>query len=197
MELKPKLNEAKAVQVAGLFLLRAGGKMNYMKLVKLMYLVDRTALAEWGRSLTYDDMFSLKNGPILSVVLDLIDEGVRPNVKSVWCEHISSPSSYEVKLMKATLTTKLSRAEKNLIDRVFEQYGHLDVWSLVDLLHNTLPEWKDPGSYRLPISYSEILRIEGWSDEDISSVNDDLADLAVMDALISGRNIKDTILAAA
>ena len=52
----PDFNEAKAVQIAGFFLRLAGGEMNYMKLIKLMYLVDRTALAEWGRSLTYDNI---------------------------------------------------------------------------------------------------------------------------------------------
>lgn len=195
----PDFNEAKAVQIAGFFLrLTDGEKMNYMKLIKLMYLVDRTALAEWGRSLTYDKMFSLKHGPILSLVRDLINEGVPPNSESIWCQHISPPNAYEVKLIKETLTTKLSRAEKDLIRRIFEKYGHLDVWELVDLLHKILPEWKDPGSSRLTISPHEILKIEGWSDEDISLVDDDLEVVAVMDHLLSDRGINmDAMLAVA
>jgi|688.fasta_scaffold277955_1 uncharacterized phage-associated protein len=194
----PHFNEAKAVQIAGFFLRLAGGEMNYMKLVKLMYLVDRTALAEWGRSLTYDEMYALKHGPILSFVLDLIDEGVPPNSESIWCQHISPPSSYEIKLIKETLTTKLSRAEKNLIGRVFEQYGHLGHWELVELLHRILPEWKNPASSRYTITYHEILKFEGWSDEEISSVDDDFESVATMDAVLSGRNINmDEVLAVA
>jgi hypothetical protein len=193
----PDFNEAKAVQIAGFFLRLAGGEMNYMKLVQLMYLVDRTALAEWGRSLTYDNIYSLKDGLILGFILDLIKKGVVPNSECIWYQYISPPSSYDVKLIKETLTTKLSKADKTLIESIFEQYGHLNVWDL-NTFHKTLPEWKAQTSSRYAIDYHEILKIEGWSDEDIASVDDDLESMAIMDALLSGKNINmDEVLAVA
>ena len=191
----PEFNETKAVQIAGFFLRLAGGEMNYMKLVKLMYLVDRTALVEWGRSLTYDNIYSLKDGLILGFVLDLIKKGAVPNSENIWYKYISSPSSYEIKLIKETLTTKLSKADRRLIDSIFEQYGHLNEVDL-NLFHKTLPEWKPQTSSRYTISYHEIMKIAGCSDEEIASVDDDLESLAIMDALLSDKNINmDEVLA--
>src|ERR1022692_1541243 len=43
--------------------------MNYMLLIKLLYLLDRRALSLWGRPVTGDDYFSMKYGPVLSEVL--------------------------------------------------------------------------------------------------------------------------------
>ncbi len=37
-----------------------GGTMSYMKLIKLLYIVDRQALISWGRPITYDCYMSLK-----------------------------------------------------------------------------------------------------------------------------------------
>jgi len=57
--MKPGFNEAKATQAAALLLKLRGGRMNYMKLIKLLYLVDRTALIRWGRPVTFDSYCSM------------------------------------------------------------------------------------------------------------------------------------------
>ena len=101
----------------------------------------------------------------------------------------------EIKLIKETLTTKLSKADRRLIDSIFEQYGHLNEVDL-NLFHKTLPEWKPQTSSRYTISYHEIMKIAGCSDEEIASVDDDLESLAIMDALLSDKNINmDEVLA--
>lgn len=50
--MRPRFNEAKSAQLAAVILQMRGGTMHYMKLIKLMYLVDREALISWGRPLT-------------------------------------------------------------------------------------------------------------------------------------------------
>ena len=52
-------NEEKATQVAGALLLKAGGDMPYLKLIKLLYFVDREALLRWGRPVTTDRLVSM------------------------------------------------------------------------------------------------------------------------------------------
>jgi len=44
-----KFDERKAAQVAGRLISQGGGEMNYMALLKLLYLIDREALLRWGR----------------------------------------------------------------------------------------------------------------------------------------------------
>lgn len=49
----PQFNEKKAIQIAAVFVKRVG-VINYVKLIKLMYLSDRKALLNWERPITGD-----------------------------------------------------------------------------------------------------------------------------------------------
>jgi len=65
----------KATEVAGQFLRREGGAINMMKLAKLVYLLDRISVARRGVPVVGGAYFSLRNGPITSEFLDLINSG--------------------------------------------------------------------------------------------------------------------------
>ena len=69
-----RFDEKKATQAASGFLVLSGGKLNYLKLIKLLYLLDRATLLAWGRTVTGDHYYSMKHGPVLSEVLDLITD---------------------------------------------------------------------------------------------------------------------------
>ena len=94
-----KFNEKKTTQVASLFIEKEGGTINYMKLIKLLYFADREALVSWERPLTGDTYFSMKHGPVLSNVLDIINNAGDPEGNSYWYKYISPPSNYEVGLI--------------------------------------------------------------------------------------------------
>jgi len=85
-------HEKKATQAAARMLQLAGGTINYMALIKYLYLVDRGALLRWGRLVTYDDFYEMKLGPVLSTVLNLITEMHLPEEHLFWPQFISEPS---------------------------------------------------------------------------------------------------------
>ena len=58
--MRMRFNEKKATQAAARFLRLCKGCMNYMKLIKLLYIADREALLRWGRPITTD---AYCNGP--------------------------------------------------------------------------------------------------------------------------------------
>lgn len=157
--IKPLFNEIKSTGLASYLLELAGGCLNYMHLIKLMYLVDRQSFCEIGQFVTNDDMYSLHNGPFLGNIHNLITEPAR--IRTVWRQHISAPSNYCVKLLKAdhsTVENTLSDYELELAKKVFERYGNMDIWALIDYLHKILPEWEDPGKgNRKPIDLDIIL----------------------------------------
>lgn len=64
-----RFNDRKATQAAALLLQLRGGKMSYMKLIKLLYLADREALLQWGRPITTDRYVSMNRDPVLSRIL--------------------------------------------------------------------------------------------------------------------------------
>jgi len=179
-----RFNEKKTTQAASRLLKLAGGRMNYMKLIKLLYLADRGAFLRWGRPMSGDAYFSMRWGPVLSEVHDLITEVPNPDRQSSWSEHISASSNYEVELRKDAGDDELSKAEERLIDEIFAAYGHYGPFELVDLLHKTLPEWKEVQSGRTPIEYREILQAGGKTPEEIDEIESELDSLRLIESIL-------------
>jgi uncharacterized phage-associated protein len=176
LDLMPSLQfrEDKATQEAAKLLQLGGGRMNLMKLVKLMYLADRTALVSWGRLITMDSLCSLKHGPIASNVLNLINEQPNPREPRYWHRFISERYvNYDVELIADPEKDQLSPAEEELIDRVFAEHGNKDQWQLSEFTH-TLPEWRDPGDSMKPIQLRDILFPAGYKEEEVQEIEAEL-----------------------
>ena len=138
-----RFREAKTTQVAARLLELRGGPMSYLKLIKLLYIIDREALLRWGRPLTGDRYVSMDHGPVLSQTLNLITEEPRPDEHTFWAEHISQPENFEVRLKNPAASDELSEAELQLIDEIFGRYGRMKRWDLVDLVHHRHEERVD------------------------------------------------------
>ena len=171
-----KFNEKKTTQAALLFLDKSGGGMNYMKLIKLLYLTDRHALVHWERPITGDFYVSMKHGPVLSNVLNIITYGKFPGEESYWYKYIETPEKYEIKL-KCELPEldELNKREMALIDELFEKFKDFDQWEMVEICHEILPEWKDVTWE--PIDIDDILRIENIADSEIKRIQEEIDNL--------------------
>lgn len=167
MDVDLRFNEAKTTQAAALLLRLRGGRMHYLKLLKLLYLADRAALLRWGFPITYDRYVSMNNGPVPSRTYGLIvDEGGN----EYWRRYISAPmGDYEVEAISEAPQGLLSRAEENLLADIFSLHGRKDRWSLVDETHK-LPEWRHPKGSSEPIEIGAILAGGGENAEKIESV---------------------------
>lgn len=82
-------DEKTTVQLAAYFLKKRGGTMSYIKLIKLLYFAEREHIKQTGAPITKDTCFSMRNGPTLSNVLDLINTGLEPDRISYWNSIIS------------------------------------------------------------------------------------------------------------
>jgi uncharacterized phage-associated protein len=165
-------DEKKATEAAAFLLRLRGGRMSYLKLIKLLYLTDREALSRWGFSVTNDRHVSMPHGPVVSNTYNLmIDEGEKP----FWSRYITPPlGQYELELTEETCPTDaLSRAEEELLTEIFGRYGQMSRWQLRDYTHS-LPEWHDPAGSSLPISISEILEAQNIPLEDIAAITSDI-----------------------
>jgi len=163
-------NERKAAQAAAYLLVKHGGQLNYMKLIKLLYLADRQALLDCGKPITGDRMVSMPKGPVLSGILDLITWGQRREETCVGLEYVSPPEGYDVRLVKPGPDfDELSERERSILDEIDARYGNVDKWSLVDLTHR-LPEWRDPRGSSLPIDPADILRAASQPEEQVAHV---------------------------
>ena len=183
--IKFNFNEKKAAQAAALLILRNGGEMNYLALMKLLYLVDREALLRFGKPITGDRVVAMKHGPVLSRVYDLVSQKKQESPQSEWHKFIPRPNTYvfTVKFSGLPETGEMSQAEIAVIDEVFAKFRHMNEWELVAFTHK-LPEWHDPKSSSVPISFEEILRAAGVSRKDIDAVAENAAADNYMDSVL-------------
>ena len=166
-----RFREEKATQAAARLLLKAGGHMTHLLLLKLLYLADREGLRRYGRPVVGDQYFSMDHGPILSRVFDLVKDTKRGKA-SYWSQHIGCARGVYVVLVGDPGQGELSRADIELLDAAFETYGGIDQWMLVDLLHQILPEWRDPQGSSLPIPVEDILRALGKPEDQILAIQE-------------------------
>lgn len=178
----PKYDETKATQLAAVLLHLRGGRMHYLKLIKLMYLIDREGLLRWGFSITNDKYYSLDKGPLLSRTLDLMTQETLGH--AYWKQFISIPlGDWEVQLLKQPEIDELSQAEIELINEIYAKFGPWNRWDLVKYTH-TLPEYRDPKGSSLPIDFEDVLLGAGKRPQEIAEVMNDLEEEALFERLI-------------
>lgn len=187
----PQFNENKATQVAAAFIRLKNGRMNYTRLLKLMYLADRTSLIQTGRPITFDSFAALPFGPVLETVKKRIDTQKAGTREGLWGEHIGldPDNRYFVVLEKECEQDELTKSDLGFISDVFEHYGEMELFEeLIDNVMHNLPEWSDPGNSSFPIEYDDILTLDRDktnSPDDIQSIKEELEGVALMDELLS------------
>lgn len=178
-----QFNELKATQAASRFLALGRGKMLYIKLLKLLYLLDRAALWKWGRPVTTGRYENMEHGPVVMNVYELITGP--PDPGGIWHGHISR-TGYWVRLLKDAGITELSRAEDALLVAIFKKFGAKNRREIIYYCHHHLPEWKDPGKGRkTPLEVTDILKAGNKPDSEIEEILSELESLAIVERMIS------------
>ncbi|MDR1964943.1 MAG: SocA family protein [Planctomycetaceae bacterium] len=128
-----------ALQATGMLLRLNGGRMKYLRLMKLLYLAERDYLEEEADLITGDRMYALPKGPVLSTVYNLILH--RDSQSNRWHRYIKTGEDKYVFLANDPETPDLYRIEKEILERVHNKHKDKDDDQLVEYTHN-LPEWK-------------------------------------------------------
>ncbi len=176
--MQTRFNQRKAAHAAVEFLRLRGNKMSYLKLIKLLYLLDRTALARWERPVTGDRYVSMKLGPVLSNVRDLIVWEQPRNESDLWHQLIQKVGTYDVELKKTVEPDSLSQREVDLIHEISKKFGHMGKFQLAEYTH-TLPEWKKPESDNSasPLEYEDVLKGVGKTPEEAVEICREILDV--------------------
>jgi uncharacterized phage-associated protein len=171
----------KTIQAAAYLLKRQPSRCeNYMRLLKLLYIAERTSLAKRAVPICGDTPYAMRRGPVFSRTLDLI-KGKDP-FSEKW-EQFIQKCGYNVHLKADPGNLHLSRADISILERVADRFQSCDEWALVRWCHRHLPEyqknWKNRGTEkccRIPLEdvLSEIGRL-GDQSRIIEELNADLA----------------------
>ena len=159
-------NEKKAAQVAAFFVHAGGSRLSLLKLMKLMYLAERLSLQQYGEPMIGDKLCSMEHGPVLSHTLNYMN-GLRESSPEGWDSWISDRANHELALKRKIKNVKdeltmLSDADIEILQLLWDQFGHLSPFELRDYTHDSCAEWEDPENTSIPIPYSRLLRCVGY-----------------------------------
>jgi hypothetical protein len=167
-----RFNTQKATEAAYLFIQREGGRLNVMKLAKLVYLLDRLSIAKRGIPVVGGVYFSMKNGPVTSELLDIINAGkLADDESSTWEDLISDRKGHLVELRKADIPIEfISEAEIRLIDEIYREHGTKDQWQIRDWCHQHCGEWTSLQSGRAIIGVEQIAENVGKTPAEVERI---------------------------
>ena len=144
--------------------------MEYIKLVRLMYVAECNSLNDIGAPMIYDFAICLGNGPVLTMTYNLIVEGNQPGENEFWSNYITLPRNGKVILRRSTGNDQISAAEMQIIEEVYSTFGGFRPWILVKFLRDSFLETAKDGFRPIPISYGDILKNSLRSDDEIARV---------------------------
>jgi uncharacterized phage-associated protein len=156
----------KAAQVVAAFLLNGGGKMDKLKLVKLLYLTERESAQHRGRPMLYDEYYSLKHGPICSSSLNGLNGGLDVNV---WSRYIAKDGRKDVYVCQGItrdMLDQISRSDDNILGRIWESFGWMTASQIRNWTHQHCAEYVEVETGRLPITLKQMATAVGYSDVD-------------------------------
>lgn len=161
-------NERKVAQMAAYLLNKGGNRYAHLKLMKLLYLADRESMDQFGFPMTGDETVSMPHGPVLSQTLSLIsgDTVPEPDGWDVW---ISDKENYEVSVKRAFTRNdldELSDSDLDILESVWQKFGHMGKYEIRDYTHNHCSEWIDPQGSSYPIPAERIFMALGKSKEE-------------------------------
>ena len=155
-----RFDPEKSIQAVAFLLRREPHRcMNYMRLLKVLYIAEREIIAESGKPLTGSPVVAMKRGPVLQDVYDLIRS--QHASTPIWSRYFQV-EHFHLEMIDDPGIGKLSRFVTRKLEEVAVRHQNDDEWAMVEFTHK-LPEWvkNDPGESSKWISLEDILESVG------------------------------------
>lgn len=165
------MNIEKLIQIVAYILKKNKGRINYTKLIKILYLADRKSIEKTGWSITGDSYVCMNYGPVLTNLYKLIkDNHINMISQAKWdsCFLVDSRD-----LVAKTLMIPfgiLSDNEIDILDETESRYHNFSYSQMIDVVHdkNICPEWEKPIDKPTELTKEKIMRTLGFSEETIN-----------------------------
>lgn len=153
----------KAAQTIAFFAMKEGGAINVLKVVKLVYLADRESVRLRGHPIQDEGRVSMPHGPVNSLTLDYLNGFYRDD--GGWSQFLRDRADNDVGLASVEVTTdsldELSEREIGILEKVWEEFGHMDRFDLAEWTHNNIAEWEDPNGSSRQIPLDRMMAAVG------------------------------------
>jgi len=173
----------KAAQAASYFAQAEGGRIDKLKLIKLLYLAERESIKKRGHPMFYDEFYSLVHGPICSNSLRALNKEID---ESLWREYIVISDKKNIRSAKKRDPAELkqfSPADRKILAALWAEHGSKTASQLRKWTHENCPEYVEVEAGRLPITYTDLYKVLGYEDP------------AAMEALVQEHRSSEAALA--
>jgi len=134
----------KAIQAINFLSTKEGGKIDKLKVIKLIWLADRYHLRKYGRPIINDTYYAMKLGPVASSAKDILGFNPSSDTEKQYLEKFLSLSALNKNVIKSIAevdTDIFSKTEIEALENIYNEYGNLKAPVLIDVSHQ-FPEWK-------------------------------------------------------
>lgn len=139
-------NIIKIVQVMGFLLnLDDNHKLNRVKLMKLVWAADRTHLRRYGRTVSGDEYYAMRFGPVPSLAYDIAkisnnDYVFDQEVFDYLSEYFIS-NDQDTAMVKSPGTDYLSETDRSVLKEAWDKFGEMDAFDMANDVSHSYPEW--------------------------------------------------------
>ena len=150
-------NLEKATQSLNFFAIKAGGSINKMKAIKLLYFADRYHTRTYGRPISNDQYLAMKYGPVGSSSKDIAENSdfLGDYEKEYTSRFLNTISSLEYESINGVDENVFSETDLEALSFAWEKFSQYDQFELAEITHK-FPEWIKHQT-KLESGYSRIL----------------------------------------
>lgn len=173
----------KKIQASAVLARLEGGRIERLRLLKLLYIADRESLKERACPIIGGRVVAMNNGPLHSTVYNMI-KGETEEPNHDW-ENVFKNDGHNVVLEQEPGRMELSDWEIEKLTAVSESHRSIDTWELAELTHG-FREWQEchfEGSSRT-IPLEKILTVLGFTADEIDEIQKEAEAHARMERLI-------------
>jgi uncharacterized phage-associated protein len=175
----------KATQALNFFANRAGGSINKMKALKLVYFADRYHLRKYGRPVVGDEYLAMNYGPVASATKDLAEmSDFLGEEEARYAKKFIQPSETGRAFNSVSEVDEkvFSESDREALTFAWNRFGRVDKFELSKLTHR-YPDWKRHESSlrskvvsRPPMNYRDFLEDPPPGVEPCHRLDDDMRD---------------------
>lgn len=157
MKILLEFDYKKATQAINYLTKKEGGKIDKLKLIKLVYFADRYHLRKFGRPIVNDAYFAMPYGPVGSSVKDIAEfsDFLAEEENDYASQFISRGSSDNTVVSISDVDKDVfSDSELEALNFSYNEFGNFPASKLVDLAHK-YPEWN---RFEAPLKSKETTR---------------------------------------
>ena len=162
--------DIETAKAAMLYISRKFGKIDFIRLFKILYFAEREHLAKWGDLIVNDTYIAMKNGPVPSIIYDLFKgirgDGFREKKYEIFYSAFKVDGHYCVPLEIPDMDF-LSKSNIDALDKSISEYKDIDSIRLSELSHDIAWNNADKSD---KINFIDIAKAGGASDEMIDYI---------------------------